>query len=99
MLLGASCVAFLMRLGRFFGFLGAFWRPQAPRDLDFGRFCTMPGWVFSVPLHFMLALTYLHKTRAGIHFPLFVSTLQRGGTCAAHGIGAKLAQNHKFDKG
>ena len=32
----------------------------------------------------------LQKFLAGIHFLLFVSTMQRGGTCAAHGIGAKL---------
>ena len=33
----------------------------------------------------------LQKNPAGIHLLLFVTTLQRGGTCAAHGIGAKLA--------
>ena len=33
----------------------------------------------------------LQKFLAGIHFLLFKTTLQRGGTCEAHGIGAKLA--------
>ena len=33
----------------------------------------------------------LQEIPAGIHFLLFITTLQRGGTCAAHGIGAKLA--------
>ena len=33
----------------------------------------------------------LQKIPAGIHLLLFMTTLQRGGTCAAHGIGAKLA--------
>ena len=33
----------------------------------------------------------LPKIPAGIHFLLFITTLQRGGTCAAHGIGAKSA--------
>ena len=28
----------------------------------------------------------LQKNLAGIHFLFFVSTMQRGGTCAAHGI-------------
>ena len=32
----------------------------------------------------------LQKFPAGLHFLLFTTTLQRGGTCAAHGIGAKL---------
>ena len=34
----------------------------------------------------------LQKIPAGLHFLLFLTTLQRGGTCAAHGIGAKLSQ-------
>ena len=38
---------------------------------------------------------WLQKNPAGIAFLLFVSTMQRGGTCEAHGIGAKLAQNRK----
>ena len=29
----------------------------------------------------------LQEIPAGIHFLLFITTLQRGGTCAAHGIG------------
>ena len=33
----------------------------------------------------------LQKPLAGIHVLLFTTTLQRGGTCEAHGIGAKLA--------
>ena len=33
----------------------------------------------------------LQQIPAGGHFLLFVSTMQRGGTCAAHGIAAKLA--------
>ena len=33
----------------------------------------------------------LQEIPAGIHFLLFITTLQRGGTCAAHGIGTKLA--------
>ena len=32
----------------------------------------------------------LQKFLAGIHFLLFKTTLQRGGTCEAHGIGTKL---------
>ena len=31
----------------------------------------------------------LQKIPVGIHFLLLETTLQRGGTCAAHGIGAK----------
>ena len=31
----------------------------------------------------------LQKSLAGRHSPLFVATMQRGGTCAAHGIDAK----------
>ena len=31
------------------------------------------------------------QNHAGIRFLLFDSTLQRGGTCAAHGIGAQVA--------
>ena len=31
----------------------------------------------------------LQKFLAGIHFLLFKTTLQRGGTCEAHGIGSK----------
>ena len=30
----------------------------------------------------------LQKIPAGIHFLLFATTLQRGGTCEAHGIGS-----------
>ena len=37
----------------------------------------------------------LQKFLAGIHFLLFKTTLQRGGTCEAHGIGAKMAPNRK----
>ena len=37
----------------------------------------------------------LPKIPAGIHFLLFVSTMQRGGTCEAHGIGAKLAASRR----
>ena len=33
----------------------------------------------------------LQEILAGIHFLLLKTTLQRGGTCEAHGIGAKLA--------
>ena len=40
----------------------------------------------------------LQEIPAGLPFLLFITTLKRGGTCAAHGIGAKLAQNRKFDK-
>ena len=32
----------------------------------------------------------LQKIPAGIHLLLFITTLQRGGTCAAQGIEAKL---------
>ena len=38
----------------------------------------------------------LQKPLAGVHFLLFKPTLQRGGTCEAHGIEAKLA--HIADK-
>ena len=34
---------------------------------------------------------WLPKIPAGLHFLLFITTLKRGGTCAAHGIGPKLA--------
>jgi len=33
----------------------------------------------------------LQELPVGIHFLLFIPILQRGGTCAAHGIGAKSA--------
>ena len=33
----------------------------------------------------------LQQPPAGIHFLLFITTLQRGGTCAAHGIVPKIA--------
>ena len=39
----------------------------------------------------------LQKFLAGIHFLLFKTTLQRGGTCEAHGIGAKMAPNRIFE--
>ena len=32
----------------------------------------------------------LQKNPAGLHFLLFITTLKRGGTCAAHGIGLKI---------
>ena len=34
---------------------------------------------------------WLPKIPAGLHVLLFITTLKRGGTCAADGIGAKLA--------
>ena len=37
------------------------------------------------------------KNPAGIHLLLFITTLQRGGTCEAHGIGAKLTKNRDFE--
>ena len=36
-----------------------------------------------------MVLEWLPKIPAGIHFLVFASTLQRGGTCEAHGIGSK----------
>ena len=51
--------------------------------------------VFSVAFKAFLDMAHglLQKPLPGIHFLLFKPTLQRGGTCEAHGIGAKLAQN------
>ena len=40
----------------------------------------------------------LRKNLAGIHFLLFVSTMQRGGTCAAHGIDEKAMLKTKAKK-
>ena len=49
--------------------------------------------VFCVALKAFLDMVpeWLPKIPAGIHFLVFASTLQRGGTCEAHGIGTKLA--------
>ena len=49
--------------------------------------------VFSIAFKAFLDMAHglLQKPLAGIHFLLFKPTLQRGGTCEAHGIGAKLA--------
>ena len=51
--------------------------------------------VFSIAFKAFLDMAHglLQKPLAGIHFLLFKPTLQRGGTCEAHGIEAKLAQN------
>ena len=38
----------------------------------------------------------LQKNPAGIHFLLFVSTMQRGGTCEAHGIRRAALQRQAF---
>ena len=41
----------------------------------------------------------LQEIPAGIHFLLFITTLQRGGTCASHGIGHfgfKILQGSDF---
>ena len=48
--------------------------------------------VFSIAFKAFLDMVHglLQKPLAGIHFLLFTTTLQRGGTCEAHGIGAKL---------
>ena len=40
----------------------------------------------------------LQEIPAGIHFLLFITTLQRGGTCAAHGI-EKNRENSIFWRG
>ena len=47
--------------------------------------------VFCVALKAFLDMVpeWLPKIPAGIHFLVFASTLQRGGTCEAHGIGSK----------
>ena len=49
--------------------------------------------VFCIACKAFLDMVYglLQKIPAGIHLLLFITILQRGGTCAAHGIGAKLA--------
>ena len=49
--------------------------------------------VFCVALKAFLDMVseWLPKIPAGIHFLVFASTLQRGGTCEAHGINPKLA--------
>ena len=49
--------------------------------------------VFCVALKAFLDMVpeWLPKIPARVHFLVFASTLQRGGTCEAHGIGAKLA--------
>ena len=47
--------------------------------------------VFCIAFKAFLDMVYglLQKIPAGIHLLLFMTTLQRGGTCAAHGIGPK----------
>ena len=49
--------------------------------------------VFSIAFKAFLDMAHglLQKPLAGVHFLLFKPTLQRGGTCEAHGIEAKLA--------
>ena len=51
--------------------------------------------VFSIAFKAFLDMVHglLQKPLAGIHVLLFTTTLQRGGTCEAHGIGTK---NHNF---
>ena len=51
--------------------------------------------IFGIAFMALLDMVHglLQKIPAGLHCLLFKTTLQRGGTCAAHGIGAKLAQN------
>ena len=48
--------------------------------------------VFCIAVKAFLDMVHglLQKIPAGIHLLLVITTLQRGGTCAAHGIGAKL---------
>ena len=49
--------------------------------------------VFCIAFKAFLDMVYglLQKIPAGIHLLLFMTTLQRGGTCAAHGITCKIA--------
>ena len=76
--------------------LSAFWSFFSRLGTLQPRFWS-PSWPY-VGTYFALGGIFGHgagiaaKRTAGIHFLLFVSTMQRGGTCAAHGIGAKLAQ-------
>ena len=57
--------------------------------------------VFCIACKAFLDMVYglLQRILAGIHWLLFITTLQRGGTCAAHGIGTKLAPNRIFEVG
>ena len=74
--------------------LSAFWSFFSRLGTLQPRFWS-PSWPY-VGTYFALGGIFGHgagiaaKRTAGIHFLLFVSTMQRGGTCAAHGIGAKL---------
>ena len=69
-----------------------FFRDLGRSSLDFGA----PSWPYLA--HFSLLAAFfdmlqglLQTNPAGIAFLLFVSTMQRGATCAAHGIEAKFA--------
>ena len=77
--------AHFSRLAAFVAPFGRFFRDLGRSSLDFGA----PSWPY-VGTYFALGGIFGHgagiaaKRTAGIHFLLFVSTMQRGGTCAAH---------------
>ena len=94
-----AMLAHFSLLGAFFSLLAASWALLAvswllwgssephygaqdrPRHRFYGTFGAL--WPFFFAFLDMV-LELLPKTPAGIHSLLFVSTLQRGGTCAAH---------------
>ena len=92
------CAVSWTPFGCFLGALGRIWALIGASVLDFGWSWAPPGWVLaSSGAVFATIFEGDALIAAGIpawhsHWH-FVTSLQRGGTCAAHGIGAKLAQN------
>ena len=102
MVLGCVLGASGPPLGRSCGLLGASWLSRMPLpsiSTGFGRVragfwkAARPG--FGTHFAYTRLMYIMHLIAAGtslLHLlTLFFSPLQRGGTCAAHGIGAKLA--------
>ena len=93
--LGCLFAASWAPFGCFLGALGHIWALIGASALDFGGSWAPPGCV----LELWGSFRYDFRRRCAnccrepcIAFTLaFRSPLQRGGTCAAHGIGAKLA--------
>ena len=77
--------------------LSAFWSFFSRLGTLQPRFWS-PSWPY-VGTYFALGGIFGHgagiaaKRTAGIHFLLFVSTMQRGGTCKAHGIEKESMKN------
>ena len=101
LLLRATYIAgdVLDALGRFLGALGRLlaaswlsWTPSGSISTLRSSILDPSGHNFG-PLYVCVSMLHelLHETHLGISLGLFFSHLQRGGTCAAHGIGAKLA--------